>query len=67
MDSQGSHACQTEERPVCELADVVPLEFQNLQDGKTLKGQAFDQAQPVPAQVPVEKPRGSFNHRRFSG
>lgn len=55
MDSQGSHACQAEERSIREFADVVPLELQDLQVGETLKGQAFDQAQPVPAQVPEEK------------
>lgn len=58
MDSQGPHACQTEERSVCQFADVVPLKLQNLQVGKTLKGQAFDQTQPVPAQVPGEKSHG---------
>lgn len=52
-DSQGPHARQTEERPISEFADVVLLELQHLKVGETLKGQTFDQAQPVPAQVPV--------------
>lgn len=50
---QDFHFGQVPEGSVSQFADAVPLQFQHLQTGQTLEGQALDLKDPVPVQLPA--------------